>query len=373
MTTLRWTCWTAFLVSTLLVIGCKDQVKPGTVQVKRQVVSGVQVSVVQPVQVDEFYESSATVQARGVSAVAGKVMGVVTALVVREGDAVSAGQELLTIDDRDLVQQCRAGEAGHKEALKAQEVARQHKVLAEVTCRRYRQLYEGKAISRQEMDQVETQAKVAAVELERAQAVVVKAQAAVAETRVLLGHTRITAPVTGTVTAKRIEVGSMAVPGMPLLMVEDNSSFKLEINVNESLAGKLTIGMPVNVAIEAIGKELEASITEIVPAVDPISRTFPVKTQLQAPGLKSGLYARVQIPLGKKEVLLVPTTAVVARGQLTGVYRVADTGVITYGLVRTGKPHGHSVEILSGLRAGDRIIVAGVARAIDGGMLGQEP
>jgi multidrug efflux system membrane fusion protein len=369
MKTLRWICWTAALVSAVVLSGCKEKVKPGTAQVKRATISGVQVGVLKPTLVDELYETAATVKAKSLSAVASKVMGAVTAVKVKEGDVVTAGQELVTIDDRDLQHKLRAAEAGLKEAGKALEAGQHQTALAEVTSRRYRQLFAGKAISRQEMDQVETQAKVSAAELERIQAMVARAQAGVAETQVVLGYTRLVAPVSGVITEKKIEVGNMAVPGMPLLLVEDNSAYKLDISVDEGLSGKLAVGMPVEISIESIGQEAEGSIVEIVPAVDPASRTFLVKTQVQAPGLRSGLYARVRVPLGKKEVLLAPAQAVVERGELTGVYRVAADGVVTYGLIRTGKRYGDQFEVLSGLRAGDRMLVSGVDRAIDGGVV----
>jgi RND family efflux transporter MFP subunit len=369
MKTLRWICWTAALVSSLVVSGCKEKVQPGTARVKRAPVSGVQAGTLNPTLVDEWYETAATVKAKTLSAVASKVMGTVTAVKVNEGDVVTAGQELVIIDDRDVQHRLRAAEAGRKEAGKALEAAKHQAALAEVTSRRYRQLFEGKAISRQEMDQVETQAKVAAAELERVQAMVARAQAGVAETQVVLGYTRLAAPVSGAVTEKKVEVGNMAVPGVPLLMVEDNSAYKLDISVDEGLSGKLTVGRPVEISIESIGQEARGNIVEIVPAVDPSSRTFLVKTQVQAPGLRSGLYARVRIPLGKKEVLLVPSQAVVERGELTGVYRVAADGVLSYRLIRTGKRYGDQLEVLSGLRAGDRMLVSGVDRAIDGGVL----
>jgi len=85
--------------------------------------------------------------------------------------------------------------------------------------------------------------------------------------------------------------------------------------------------------------------------------------------LKSGLFAKVFVPGGKKETVLVPVKAVVQKGQLTGVYSVDSKDVIAYRLVRTGKPHGERIEVLSGLKNGDRIIVEGVEKAIDGAMV----
>jgi multidrug efflux pump subunit AcrA (membrane-fusion protein) len=90
---------------------------------------------------------------------------------------------------------------------------------------------------------------------------------------------------------------------------------------------------------------------------------------LSGAGLRSGLYARVKIPSGKKEALLAPQGAIVEKGQLTGVYAVDGQGIVTYRLIRTGKAYDGNREILSGLKPNDRIIVQGVEKARDGGII----
>jgi len=161
----------------------------------------------------------------------------------------------------------------------------------------------------------------------------------------------------------------MAVPGMPLLTVENRAAFHAEVTVDESLSGKLRVGAPVRVSLEAIGRQIPGKITEILPVVDPLSRSFTVKVSLNGDGLRSGLYAKMRIASGKKEIILAPRSAIVEKGQLTGVYAVDGQDVVTYRLVRTGKEYDGQLEILSGLKPNDRIIVQGVEKAVDGGVL----
>jgi RND family efflux transporter MFP subunit len=336
------------------LIGCKDKVKPGTAEVKRQAVTGVTMAEIHPVQVDEYYETSGTVKAKTISVIASRVMGTITSVKVKEGDRVHAGQVLMTVDDRDIAQRVRAAE-------KAVEASKQNKSLMDITYQRYRKLHDEKAISQQEIDQIETQKKVADMEYERASAML-------AETRIQHGFTRITSPVSGIVTEKKIELGSMAVPGTPILTVEDNSYFRIEANVDERLSGKLKIGMPVDVIIDSIGQETKGWISEIIPAVDPMSRTFLIKVDLKMPSLKTGIYGKVLIPEGKKEAILAPQKAIVEKGQLVGVYVVDKQGVITYRLIKAGKKYGEQIEVLSGLSGGEKIIVDGVEKAVDGGI-----
>lgn len=343
------------IFSLLLLFGCKDKVKPGTAEVKRQAVTGVTLAEVHPTQVDEYYETSGTVRAKTISVIASRVMGTVTSVKVKEGDRVHAGQVLMTIDDRDVAQRVKAAE-------KTVEAAKQNKSLMDITYQRYKNLHDEKAISQQEIDQIETQKKVSDMEYERAKAMLAEAQ-------IYHGFTRISAPTSGVVTEKKIELGSMAVPGIPILTVEDNSYFRIEANVDERLSGKLKIGMPVDVIIDSIGQEAKGRITEIIPAVDPMSRTFLIKIDLKMPSLKTGLYGKVLIPEGKREAILVPQKAIVEKGQLVGVYVVDDKGVITYRLIKAGKKYGEQIEVLSGLNGGEKIIVDGVEKAVDGGII----
>jgi RND family efflux transporter MFP subunit len=179
----------------------------------------------------------------------------------------------------------------------------------------------------------------------------------------------VTSPIRGLVTEKRTEAGSMAVPGMPLLTVESAAAFQAEIAVDESLSGRLKIGAPVFVSIEALNRQTTGKITEILPAVDPLSRSFTAKVSVSGPGLRTGLYANVRIPKGKKQVLLAPRAAIVEKGQLTGVYAVDGQGIVTYRLVRTGREYDGRLEVLSGLKPDDRIIVGGMEKAVDGGVV----
>jgi RND family efflux transporter MFP subunit len=345
------------LAASPLLAGCKGKIEPGTAQVKRQAVTGVEVSEALPSQIDEYYETSGTVRPKTSSVIASRVMGTVTSLRVREGERVRAGQLLMTLDDRDVAQKVKAAE-------KAAEAADQNRSLMDVTYGRYQKLFEGKAVSKQEMDQIETQKKVAESESERA-------KAGLEEARVNYGFTRITSPGSGIVTEKKIDAGSMAVPGAPLLTIEDASSFRIDVNVDEGMTGKIKTGMPVDIVIDSLSQSIRGKVSEIVPSIDPMSRTFLVKIEARGSGLRSGLYARVMIPSGKREALLLPKKAVVEKGQLAGLYVVGADGIVTYRLVRLGKEHDDNVEILSGIDPKDRVITGGIEKVVDGGILKQ--
>ena len=339
-----------------LWLGCRE--KAGKEYTARPSVIGVTVSAVALSQVDELYETSGTIRSDRVSVIASRVMGAVTSLHVREGDFVKAGQLLITLDDRDAFQRVKA-------ASMALEAARQNMDLTETTWKRYHNLYDQKALSGQEMDQFETQRNVAKSEFERAKAMMEEAET-------YLAFTRIVAPAAGVVTKKQIDMGSMASPGMPMLVIEALGDAYVDAAIDEGLSGKIKAGMPADVNIESFGKHLKGTVREILPDINPSSRTFLIKIGLPEKELRSGLYVRVKIPVGMRRAILVSEKAIVHKGQLTGVYVVDAKGVITYRLIREGTLADKGIEVLSGLFPNERLITDGIDKAIDGGVIKAE-
>jgi RND family efflux transporter MFP subunit len=206
------------------------------------------------------------------------------------------------------------------------------------------------AVSQQEFDAVQSRQRVAA--------------AAVIEAETMLGHARINAPLAGLVTRKLADVGDLAVPGKPLLELEDPTALRLEADVPEALIDRVELGA--RFALRVSTNLLEGVSSEIAPAANPNSRTFLVKFDLPpAPGLRVGQFGRVLIPVGEAAALRVPASAVVQRGQMELLF-VAVNQQAQLRLVKTGKRLGSEVEVLSGLSAGEQVVVEGAAELIDG-------
>lgn len=365
---MRSTATILVLAFVLVLGGCGKKVNPGVSEVKRQRISGIKVETIAPTVVDRYYETTGTVTAKAVSVISSRIMGTITSLKVRDGDSVHAGQVLLTVDDRDIREKVKAASEGYEEAKKALEAAKENRDLADITYGRYKNLFNEKALTGQELDEIRTKKKVADIDFQRAKAGVSRAAAELAGAKVYQGFGRITAPTAGIVTGKKVDTGSMAVPGAPLMNIEDNSSFRIEIKGNETLAEHIRKGMEADVFIGALDRHFRGKIVEVVHSVDPASRSFIIKIGLRGKGLRNGFYGRVSIPVGKKKVLLVPVEAIVRRGELTGLYTVGRDNVMKYTLVRVGKAYGDKVEVLSGLNPGAKVVIEGVDRAVDGGL-----
>ena len=350
----------SLIILSALTVGCTSK-KETSSEVPQ--VTGVEVKTVNKSPIDDFYETSATVKSKTSSVISSMTMGKVTSLRVKEGDSVRAGQLLLTIDSRDTAQKAIGAQAEVSGALKGAEEANQNRQLTNKTYERYEKLYKEKVLTKQEFDQISTQKQVAELEYQKAMQGVNQARAGLGEVGVYQSYSRVTAPISGIVVEKNIDLGSMATPGQPLLTIETPSNLELVTDINESMINKIKIGTPVY--LESDGKEVKSKITSVIPKIDPMTRTFKIKIALV--GLNSGSYAKVKIPVAKKEAIAVPQNAVVQKGQLTGVYTVDEKNIISYRLIRTGKTLGNDVEVLSGLNTGDKVITKGVDKAVDGG------
>ena len=141
-----------------------------------------------------------------------------------------------------------------------------------------------------------------------------------------------------------------------LLTIEREGAYRLEASVEESHLSAIRVGQPVAVTLDGIGRPLEARVSEIVPAVDPASRSYTVKIDLPTmPALRSGAFGRAAFSLGSRSPLTIPAGAVTENGQLQSVL-VAENGVAHIRLIATGQKSKDQVEVLSGLTAGETLI-----------------
>jgi multidrug efflux system membrane fusion protein len=364
---------------------------------------GVKVETVRLSPVQEEYEAVGTVRSKTVSVLSSKTVGSILAVHVREGDRVQTGQLLIEIDDRDTRAQLQKAQAGLREvgdaqeeiiqniraAESAREVAEAGRSLAAATFKRYRALLEEKSVSQQEFDEVQARLKIAEAEVDRAermlQALTAKknqllakmeqVKADITSAQVHVAYSRIQAPINGVVTTKQAEVGLLASPGVPLLTLEDDGTYRLEVSVEDSMLRKIHLGAPVRVSIDALGsQEFSSRVSEIVPASDPGSRSVIVKIDLRdgkggpsgSPVLRSGLFGRARFPVGQTRIVKVPRMAVFQKGQLVEVYTVDAADVVRLRLIKTGRSYGDHWEVLSGLNDGDRIVVEGMERVKEG-------
>jgi len=313
-------------------------------------------------------------------------IGQVTRMLVKEGDTVKSGQLLLEIDPI----QSRAGAESREANLKATahdlETAEAKLLQAQKDFQRAQANREAQIISQSDFDQAKTALDVADTAERSARQHVQQAKADLAGAADVLAKTRILAPMDGVVTAKRIELGETAVPGLQdqpgtvLLTVSDMSRVEAEMEVDEASIPTVKLGQRAQVRIDAYPNQtFEARVTEV--GGSPIVQTntneavkFKVKVQLEQPpaGIKPGLSTQADIFTGSRsQVLAVPIQALVVkdlrpgngsapgageRQEQEGVF-VLEAGKAVFRALKTGLMGDLTVEVLDGLRPAEQVIV----------------
>ncbi len=354
------------LFSTLLLASCSEQASKE--QPAPQMVRDVSLIEVQEKTVPDVLEAVGTVRATQTSTLASQMMGNLVELTAREGDRVQRGQVLAVIDDsqpRAALDRATAADTASRQQLLA---AESELALAESTLKRFQTLYERKSVSPQEFDEVKARQQAALARRDMARADHGQATAAVTQAKTALTYTRIRAPFDGIVAERKADSGVLASPGMPLFTLEDVRRYRLEAAVNEGDLVYVRIGQPVPVVIDALGvSPLVGKVVQMVPAADPVSRSFLIKIELpRDQRLRSGLFARAQFVRGERLSLLVPQTTIVERGQMQAVFLVDQNQVAALRYVTLGKSAQNQVEVLTGLQQGDRLVAQPGTLELDG-------
>ena len=332
-----------------------------------------------------------------------RVMGRITQLSLETGDRFRKGDILTRIDVMDITAQTGQAQLGVAQAqaevfrsqaslnqLESQKLEAQAALrLAQVTQSRMSRLQAEGAVSQSVLDDANTVLEQARARVAQSEAGIRQSQAAIAQTQAAVSRAELSvissdvsesygtifAPFDGVVVQKMAYEGEMAAPGTPLLKVENPNKLELEISVPEENLRFVRVGQSVKVQFDAVNQSLSATIQQIVPASNAQSRSFLIKIPLTNSGkLISGMFGRIALPIGAtKETLLIPTTALIQRGQLQGVYvlenvedKAISKSIAMMRWVKTGKTQDGQIEIVSGLKAGDRIVTSNIAQLSDG-------
>jgi len=370
----------AFLI--LFPIGCNDKIEPG--EEKRTETPIVKVPVATALSTSQplSYEAVGTVQPVVTSTLSSKLMGSVKEIRVQEGDRVNQGDTLVIVDKRQVTAQLRQARAALEEARRAEAAAVSSRdaavagaQLARATYERYLKLIKEDSASRQEFDEVEARHRQAQASLEQAEQMLAaaryrarQAEAALSEAGVASDDAAIVAPYNGIITGKMIDVGDLAIPGTPFLKLEGTGGYRVDVVLPEAYFSVVRLKQSVIIRIPALGdRPLNGIIETIVPAADQSSRSFLVKITLPADeAIRSGMFARVVIKTGEERMMLIPSSAVVPQGQLTGIFIVGDDQIARFRLIRTGRRFGDTLEVITGLHEEQRFVAKPLPALVDG-------
>jgi RND family efflux transporter MFP subunit len=326
------------------------------------------------------YEAGGTVRPRTTAVLASRIVAPVIEVRVKPGDRVRRGQPLVVLDGRDLQAsraRAAAGVASSAQgaAAAAAEVrsAEAALVLARASERRITALRERNSATPGEHDEAvaalraaEARVESARARLEEARGGADTAKATEQSAAVMASYATLTAPFDGIVAERSVEPGNVAMPGVPLLIVEDGARYRLEVSVDAAWSGAVAEGNAVTVTVDGLEGPLESRVAEISRLIDPLSHAFAVKLDLPASrGLRSGMFGRAQFEGPGEPAVSVPASAIVRRGQLTFVF-VEEGSVARMRVVHAGTSRASRTAVLAGVSPGERVIVNPPAGLVDG-------
>jgi len=308
-----------------------------------------------------------------------RVGGRVVELYANLGDRVQAGELLAQLEDDELQQQMRQSEA----SLEVNRAVVQQRELElknlDGILQRTKGLRESGLISDEQLDQAQTRYDVARAQLNLAQAQQMQAEAGHRELEIRLDQTRITAPISGLVGRRFVDVGALLNSNTPIFTVINLDTVKLVANVVERDLVKLQQGTEGQVFVDALpGRTFTGTVRRVSPLLDPQTRT--AEAEIVVPNttgeLKAEMFARIELQLAsKRETLRVPREALVVRGERQGVYVIQDD-VVHFREIGVGLSEANWIEITDGLQVGETVVTQGSNLIKDGDSIriaGEEP
>lgn len=294
-----------------------------------------------------YYDLEATLEAVNESTISSQTSGAVKAVHFDVNDRVKAGALLIEIDNTQQKASLAQARANQAQAEAQNEDA-------QILLTRNKRLLKQGSISQGQYDSSVAQAK-------STEAAVAATKAAVRQGQEQLSYTRVTAPYGGIVKARLVEVGELVSPGQPMMSGLSLQPLRAIADVPQRLASQYQGDDSVQVVVN--GQPQNASKVTLYPFADPQHHSIRLRAELPSNSTSNaipGMWAQVRLQTGERETLLIPESAIIERSELTAVY-IMDDHTPKLRQVRLGNDHNNQREVLSGLNAGEQLILDGYA------------
>lgn len=289
--------------------------------------------------------------------------GTVEAVLVRAGDRVTRGQEIMRVDSRDI-------KASRTAALLQRETAQDAYEQAIRDRDRFRRLYDEKLVAKIRLEEAELRA-------ERAESALGRAEAELTAIEINMDYARLRAPFSGMVSEILTEKGSFVAPGVPLVVFEDRDRLEVEAGIDQVSAASLTAGDRLPVVVQGIAQPVEGRLQAVLPALGGTGTGLRLRVLIDDPPaeLAPGMVAELRVPSTRDapRVVRVPATALLRRGQLTGVF-VVEAGddaqlraKLRWVALDPAERGGDWAYVKRGLEAGERVVSGSATSALSDG------
>ncbi|MDR0790736.1 MAG: efflux RND transporter periplasmic adaptor subunit [Bacteroidales bacterium] len=297
-------------------------------------IPNVQIEVAQSQEIDQIYTFSSTVDAKVKNFITSAGGTRIEKIWVEVGDRVVAGQKLVTMENTMLA----TGQAQLDNL--------------NIELQRIKALYQSGGVSKQQLDQIQTQYDVAKRNIDN-----------------LKDNIVLTSPISGVITMRNFDNGDVS-GAQPILQVMQINPVKLKINVSESFYTKIKMGMAVKATSDMYeSEEFDGKISLIYPTIDPLTRTFTCEVNVPNANskLKPGMYGKVELNLGKANKVLVSDKAIIKQSGTNDKYVYLEKdGAVKYHKVELGRRLNDRYEIISGVNEGDNVVINGQSHLLDG-------
>lgn len=301
--------------------------------------------------------------------VTSKVTGRVQRITVQVGDLVRRGQVLAELEDAELEQQVRRAEAVREVARATVQQRNAELGNAKADADRAKKLFDQGLVARQDYDSKLTAYRVFEAQVSLANAQTEQASAELRELNIQRSQMRITAPLSGYVAQRFLDVGAVVSPATPIVRLVNLSTMVTVANVPEKDVSKLRVGSRATVSVDAFGSNnFEGTVARIAPVLDPATRTALVEVEIANPSgaLKAEMFARVRLDVARtRQAVLIPRDSLIYRGQQAGVY-VLEQKKPVFRAVEAGTAHGGDIEVVSNLPSGTTVVTRGAAMLQEG-------
>lgn len=322
------------IIAGLIMASCSKKQEDKAVKTEDTETIAVKVEKASIQEVEQIYEFSSTVDAAVKNYISSAGGTRIEKIHVEVGDRVTKGQKLVTMENTNLA------------------TAKVQLMNSKNDVDRMEALYLSGGISKQQLDQIKTQYDVAKRNIDN-----------------LESNIHLVSPISGIVTMRNFDNGDVSAT-QPILQVMQITPVKLKFSMNEKFYNRVKIGMKVSAKVDIFGDDrFEGRVNLIAPIIDPNTRSFGLEASFTNSNqkLRPGMFARVEINLGKNMSVVIPDRAVIKQNGTNDKYVfIEKDGVVDYRKIELGRRLGDTYEIISGIEEGENIVIEGYTKLVSG-------